>query len=120
MLCHLHGHQPTIHVSPDVAKSVFDKSYDVQIQRIDLYIDGQYAFTFFISRTYCEQVGLPASGTEVRQFTDDGAFDAETTWDPPPLPCCGKCFYERYPNLLSNSLASKPDGMSNGYVIWDI
>ena len=119
-LCNLHGHQPTIHVSPDVAKSVFDNSYEVQIRRIDIYVDGQCSFTFFLSKTYCEQVGLPASGTEVRHFTDDKAFEAELAWNPPVLPCCGKCFYDRYPNLLSTSISSKLDGMDNGYVISDI
>lgn len=118
--CDLHGNQPNIHVSPDVAKSVYDKSYDVHMRRIDIYVDGERCFGFFLSKNYCERVGLPASGTELRHFTDDKTFEAELTWNPSVLPCCGKCFYDRYPSLLSTSTSSNPDGMNNGYVISDV
>jgi hypothetical protein len=118
--CQLHGQQPTVHVSPEVAKSVFDKSYDLQIRRIDVYVDGQSSFTFFLSKTYCEQVGLPASGAEVRHFTDDKTFEAALAWNPPALPCCGNCFYDRYPNARSVSSLPPPADMSNGYVISDV
>lgn len=118
--CQAHGQQPIIHVSPDVAKSVFDRSYDLPIRRIDVYVDDRASFEFFLSRAYCQQVGLPATGLEIRQFTDDKTFEAALDWNPPTLPCCGKCFYDRYPNALSVSSESPPAAMGNGYVISDL
>lgn len=120
MQCPVHGPQPMLHVSWDVLRSLYVPEGEVHLRRIDIFVDGECCFTFILSPEYCEHVGLAAIGDVSEILEDETAFNAKLTWEPDVKPCCGQCFFARFPNRDLSHSPRRPAEKLHGYVLTDL
>lgn len=112
--------QHTIHASPDIAYGLTHETSRLPLRRIDVYIDRTNVWTFFVSTEYCELVGIAPAPFAVCHLADEDEFNKKMTWEPGVGPCCGECFYTRYPEALGRLGPSPPPDLIHGYIISEI